>query len=169
MFVTYIMENVFLLIGGNLGNRENNIGEAINLIAAKIGLISQQSNIYQTAAWGNTQQPDFLNQVVICNTILNPQQVLTQIFEIEALFKRVRNEKWGARTMDIDILFYNDLILNTPNLTIPHQLIQKRRFVLMPLNEIVPSFIHPVLNTSVAQLYLNCLDELEVVRLVSGK
>lgn len=163
MFVTFIfMDNVFLLIGGNLGNRLNNIKIAEGLIAKKIGSIAQKSNIYQTAAWGNNKQPHFLNKIIICSTNLTPQQVLKTIFEIETLFKRERHEKWGARTMDIDIIFYNDLVINSPSLTIPHPLVQQRRFALVPLNEVAPNFIHPILKTNVANMLANCLDRLEV-------
>lgn len=161
------MEKVYLLIGGNLGNRESNIHKAHYFITDKIGEIVLKSSIYQTAPWGNTNQPQFLNQVLVCQTALNPQQVLARILEIEAAFKRVKHEKWGARTMDIDILFYNDCVVDTPNLIIPHTLLAQRRFALKPLSDVAPLFIHPILNTTVAQLLLNCEDDLEVLEYVA--
>lgn len=159
------MENVYLLIGGNLGNRESNMQKALNLISVSIGNVIKKSSIYQTAAWGNTNQPNFLNQVLVCETALNPQQVLTQIHIIETIFKRIKLEKWGSRTMDVDILFYNDCIIDTPNLKIPHPLLTERRFVMVPLYEIAPQLIHPILKTSITHLYNNCNDKLEVFKI----
>ena len=152
------MENVYLLIGGNLGDREKNLQNAVVRISEKIGIIEYQSSVYESAAWGKTNQPDFLNQALVCKTLLPPLQVLTQINFIEDTFGRDRTEKWGARTMDIDILFYANQILNDSVLTIPHPLLQERKFTLAPLNEIVPEYTHPVLNKSIAQLYVDCAD-----------
>ena len=156
------MDDIYLLLGGNLGNRENNLLTAIDLVTDRIGVVEQQSLVYESAAWGNTNQPDFLNQALVCKTTLTPHQILAQINFIEEIFGRDRTEKWGARTMDIDILFYADQILNDSLLTIPHPLLQERKFVLEPLREIIPDHIHPVLNKSIAELYLNCVDESKV-------
>ncbi len=161
------MGNVYLLIGANLGNRESNMQKVLNLISKKIGKIVLKSSIYQTAAWGNANQPNFLNQVILCETTLAPQQVLAHIFDIEIFFKRVKLEKWGARTMDVDILFYNDWVIDTPNLTLPHPLLAQRQFALKPLCEVAPFFIHPILNITVSQMLLNCKDELEVAEFIS--
>lgn len=161
------MRNVYLLIGGNLGNREINIQKAHFLIAHKIGNIFLKSSIYQTAPWGNTNQPEFLNQVVVCQTNLTPLQILSKILEIEAAFKRIKQQKWGARTMDVDILFYDDWIINAPNLVIPHPLLAQRRFALKPLCEVAPLLIHPILNITISQMLLNCDDELEVTEYIS--
>ena len=152
------MDDVYLLIGGNLGNRENNLLTAIDLIAERIGVVKHQSLVYESAAWGNTNQPDFLNQAMVCNTSLTPHQILTQINFIEETFGRDRTEKWGARTMDIDILFYADQIINDSLLTIPHPLLQDRKFVLTPLNEIATAYKHPILNKNIAELYQECTD-----------
>lgn len=159
------MENVYLIIGGNLGNRESNIQHALNLITNNIGKIVLKSSIYQTAAWGNTNQPKFLNQVILCETALSPQQVLAQILIIETIFKRIKLEKWGSRTMDVDILFYNDWVIDTPNLKIPHPLLTQRRFVMIPLHEIAPQLIHPILKTNITHLNNICNDNLEVFKI----
>ncbi len=159
------MENVYLIIGGNLGNRESNLQKALNLISVSIGNIIKKSSIYQTDAWGNTNQPKFLNQVILCETALTPQQVLTQIHGIETIFQRIKLEKWGSRTMDVDILFYNDCIIDEPNLKIPHPLLTQRRFVMVPLLEIAPQLIHPILKTNITKLYNNCNDNLEVFKI----
>ncbi len=159
------MENVYLIIGGNLGNRESNLQKALNLISVSIGNVIKKSSIYQTDAWGNTNQPKFLNQVILCETALTPQQVLAQINSIETIFQRIKLEKWGSRTMDVDILFYNDCIIDEPNLKIPHPLLTQRRFVMVPLLEIAPQLIHPILKTNITKLYNNCNDNLEVFKI----
>jgi 2-amino-4-hydroxy-6-hydroxymethyldihydropteridine diphosphokinase len=156
------MDNVYLLIGGNLGNRKKNLELAVGLIAERIGIIELQSSVYECSPWGNTNQPNFLNQVLVCKTTLTPYQILNQIQATEISLERVRAEKWGARTIDIDILFYDDIILKDKNLTIPHPLMQERKFALAPLNEIVPQLIHPVLNTTIEKLYFKCVDESNV-------
>lgn len=156
------MCKVYLLLGGNLGDRENNISVALKYLEKEVGIISQKSSIYETKAWGLHQQPDFLNLAVGIKTDIKPLEVLLKINEIEDLLGRRRKEKWGARTMDIDILFYDDIIIHTKELTIPHPLIADRMFVLKPLNEIVSNLKHPILNQTINQLLKNCLDSLSV-------
>ncbi len=159
------MNKTYLLIGGNLGTRFLNLQTARNLIAQKIGAVENCSAIYETAAWGVEEQPDFLNQVLEVETVLSPMQLLEVIHEIEAVLERERKLKWRARTMDIDILFYGNQIIKTSNLVVPHPYLHLRRFTLVPLCEIEPNLVHPILQKSVKQLLLECEDELEVSKL----
>jgi 2-amino-4-hydroxy-6-hydroxymethyldihydropteridine diphosphokinase len=156
------MNTAYFLVGGNIGNRENNISLAINLINQNIGKIVRKSSMYQTAPWGNKEQPDFLNQVLQIKTKLNAGQCMEQILIIENKIGRVRTIKNAPRAIDIDILFYNDEVINSPNLTVPHPQIEKRRFVLIPMNELSPNFMHPVLHKSINYLLSTCTDPLEV-------
>ncbi|MEO7536374.1 MAG: 2-amino-4-hydroxy-6-hydroxymethyldihydropteridine diphosphokinase, partial [Ferruginibacter sp.] len=120
------------------------------------------SGIYRTAAWGNTDQPDFLNQVIIADTKLNASETLQQILSIEKLMGRIRTTRNAPRTIDIDILFFNKEIISEKNLTVPHPEIPNRRFVLVPLNELSPDLRHPVLNKSIHVLLAECADPLNV-------
>lgn len=157
-----IFNTVYLLIGANIGDRMRNLQQSKKLIGQHLGRIIINSSIYQTAAWGNNDQPDFLNQVLIVNTLLSAEECLQNILAIENMMGRIRTEKNAPRIIDIDILFYNNIILNIPGLIIPHPEIQNRRFVLMPLNEISSSFIHPVLNKTIKSVLTACKDQLEV-------
>ncbi|HQT21751.1 MAG: 2-amino-4-hydroxy-6-hydroxymethyldihydropteridine diphosphokinase [Sphingobacteriales bacterium 17-39-43] len=159
MYITY------LLLGSNLGNRRKYIKSAISEIEAKLGSIAQRSSIYQTASWGKHDQPDFLNQVIELKTILKPQDLLSGILSIEADLGRKRVEKWGSRIIDIDILLYEDQVINEAELIIPHPYLAFRRFCLMPLFEIAPEFIHPVLKKNIQELLLELSDDLFVKRL----
>ena len=159
------MENIFLLLGSNLGNRHNYLLEAINLIQINIGPIINKSSIYETAAWGKNDQPDFLNQAIYLQSDLTPGELLKQVLRIEGLLERKRKEFWGARTMDIDILFYGNQLIDEPNLSIPHKLLHERRFVLMPLNEIAPDFEHPILEKKIQELLQQLKDNLSVKKL----
>jgi len=136
--------------------------KANELIASNCGTINGTSSIYQTAAWGVTTQPDFLNFVTCISTPLPATSLLTAILEIETGLGRKRDEKWGPRTIDIDILLFNDEIVNLPELIIPHPFMHIRRFTLTPLAEIAPDYIHPVFHKSIAQLLAECPDSLEV-------
>jgi len=157
------MTTTYLLLGTNMGERFELIKKAQNLIQEKVGSISKaSSSIYETAAWGEENQADYLNQVLVVDTKLNPFQLLQNIHQIEQSLGRKREKAWGPRTMDIDILFYDQYICNTPQLTIPHPHISKRRFVLTPLAEINPTFIHPLLNKSIQNLLSHCEDTLSV-------
>ena len=159
------MHITYLLLGSNLGNRRKYIAVAISEIETKLGSISKRSSLYQTASWGKHNQPDFLNQVIELKTKLNPKDLLSGILSIEAGLGRKRIEKWGSRTIDIDILLYADQIVNEPDLSIPHPYLAFRRFCLMPLCEIAPEFIHPVLNKNIQELLLELSDDLFVKRL----
>jgi 2-amino-4-hydroxy-6-hydroxymethyldihydropteridine diphosphokinase len=131
-------------------------------IANITGKIIGKSQIYSSEPWGNPNQESFLNQVLEIETILGPQLLLQKILEIEIAMGRSRKLKWGPRIIDIDILFYNSDIIHMEGLQIPHPQIQNRRFVLMPLSEIAPDFMHPELHIPVKQLLADCQDPLKV-------
>ena len=135
------------------------------MIEKKIGKIIRQSGLYQTAAWGKTDQPDFLNQVIVADTKLTAAQTMETILSIETAMGRIRTEKNAPRIIDIDILFFNKEIIHKKNLSVPHPSIHLRRFVLVPLNEIAPNFIHPVLQKTNHQLLMKCPDELNVKKI----
>ncbi len=156
------MNTAYLLIGGNLGDRAAYLAEAINQISAQCGRVISTSSIYETAAWGNVNQPAFYNQAVKLVTILSPEALIERLLAIESEMGRVRTEKYGPRTIDLDILMINDIVINTPTLTIPHPQLHNRRFALLPLHEIAPALHHPVLNKTIYELLLNCLDTLDV-------
>jgi 2-amino-4-hydroxy-6-hydroxymethyldihydropteridine diphosphokinase len=159
------MNNVFLLLGSNLGDREQSLHQAIHLISVEIGTIAKLSAVYETQSWGKTDQPDYLNQVMLLQTTLSAKAVLEKILNIELRMGRVRDEKWGARIIDIDILFYNSDIIDEPGLHIPHPELHNRRFTLVPLAEIAPFFIHPVLSKEIRQIKNEIKDTLIVKKL----
>ena len=159
------MNTAYLLIGGNLGNRKENFSKAISYINEECGTLTRSSSIYETEAWGNTDQPSFLNQVLTIETPLNAKQLMRKILKIEKIMGRVRKEKMGPRVIDIDILFFENEIHDLRFLKIPHPEIQNRRFVLVPLAEIDPGLQHPVLKKSIAQLLEECPDNLDVKKI----
>ena len=159
------MKNVFLLLGSNLGDREKNLSRAIELIAEKTGEIAAFSGIYETAAWGKTDQPNFYNQAVEIETELSSEKLLAELKKTEAEIGRKNAEKWAARIIDIDIIFYGSEIYQSETLTIPHAFMQDRKFVLEPLSEIAPDFVHPILGQTVKELSKSCADNLDVVRI----
>jgi 2-amino-4-hydroxy-6-hydroxymethyldihydropteridine diphosphokinase len=152
------MNTAILLIGGNLGDRTGNLRKAAELIAESAGEIIQISALYQTAPWGHVEQPDYLNQGLEIHTELDALTLLHTLLEIERTIGRVRQEKWGARVIDIDLIFFNDSIMNLPELKLPHPRMHLRQFVLVPLNEIVPNYVHPVLQQTVSYLAAHCED-----------
>ena len=159
------MNSTYLLLGSNMGNSTELLSNAIEQIENKIGPLLLQSNLYATAAWGNTSQPDFLNQVIEVNTQLDATETLKEIMSIEKNMGRIRTIKNAPRIIDIDILFFNNEIINRSDLIVPHPEIQNRRFVLIPINEIAPQMIHPVLNKTIEQLLLQCPDQLAVKKI----
>lgn len=160
---------VYLHTGTNLGDRLANLNKANTLIAERVGGIIAQSSWYETAAWGVENQPDFINQVLMVTTTLSAQEVLKKVLEIETEMGRVRKQKWGERLIDIDILFYNDAIINQPDLTIPHPYLQERNFVLAPLQEIAPDLVHPKLKKNITRLYQLSTDTLSTRKYTLGK
>ena len=162
-----MMKGIYLLLGSNLGIREEIISSALESIEKTCGPILNKSHLYESASWGLDKQPDFLNQVVEIETNLDPLTLLEQLLDIEKSFGRKRNVKWGSRSIDIDILYYGDQISMSPRLTVPHPQIAYRRFTLVPLAEILPHFIHPLLNKTHRQLLEECEDQLWVRKFVS--
>ncbi|HVS95979.1 MAG TPA: 2-amino-4-hydroxy-6-hydroxymethyldihydropteridine diphosphokinase [Puia sp.] len=161
------MNICYLLIGGNEGDRERRLTEARTRISTGAGAIRKTSFLYETAPWGNPDQSWFLNQALQLGTEHDARTLMSVLLGIEKSMGRTRLEKNGPRPIDIDILFFNDAVLREPGLIVPHPEIPNRRFVLEPLDEIAPSYIHPVLGLSVHQLLGACTDPLEVKRLDS--
>ena len=156
------MNKVYLLIGGNLGDRLVNMLNAIRLIEIQCGRILEKSSIYETEAWGLTDQPLFYNQALLLGTNLSALDLMQQLIEIELSLGRKRDIPLGPRSIDIDIIYFNEDIVALPNLIIPHPRMSKRNFVLAPLNEMAPQFIHPILKQSNAQLLKDCEDKSHV-------
>lgn len=154
---------VYLLLGSNMGDRAALLTEAITHIGVSVGRVVAISSVYETAPWGKTDQPGFLNVAVSVATKYVAEEVLERVLAIELMMGRVREERWGSRIIDIDIILFADEVLSIPNkLQIPHPEMQNRRFVLEPLNEIAPSTIHPLLNKSVEELLVDLKDNLAV-------
>jgi 2-amino-4-hydroxy-6-hydroxymethyldihydropteridine diphosphokinase len=154
----------FLLLGGNLGNRLLNLQKATQAISETCGEITQASEIYETLAWGVTEQPNFLNQVVEISSKLDVYALLCQINRIEQDLGRKRHQRWHERTIDIDILYYGNQCIDSETLIIPHKELHNRKFTLIPLVEISPNFLHPVFNKTNTELLQSCTDELNVWR-----
>jgi len=152
----------YLQLGSNLGNRLQHIEHAKMAIIKDVGIILKSSAIYETAAWGLTVQPDFLNSVIQISTRFDPFTLLDNLLHIETNLGRVRKEKWAPRTIDIDILFYNHLIIKCTELEIPHPFVHLRKFVLIPLTELNGDLVHPVLNLTISEILHQCSDESHV-------
>jgi 2-amino-4-hydroxy-6-hydroxymethyldihydropteridine diphosphokinase len=156
--------SIIIGLSTNLNNKHQNLIQAKEQIQL-IAKILKQSSIYETKAWGIQDQPDYLNQIITIQTSLSPEQLLSEFQKIEIQLGRTKNEKYGPRIIDIDILFYDNLIINTPTLTIPHSQIQNRNFILIPLLEIEPELIHPKLKLPIKTIFSQCQDTLEVKKL----
>ncbi len=132
------------------------------MLGGAVGQVTARSQVYETAPWGVLEQPSYLNQVVEIYTAHAPEEVLRLILDIEHELGRVRYERWGARVIDIDILFFGDLVIDSARLTVPHPRLHERRFTLIPLQELVPHYIHPIFTKSVSNLLSECPDESDV-------
>jgi 2-amino-4-hydroxy-6-hydroxymethyldihydropteridine diphosphokinase len=157
-------ESIYILLGSNKGDRLSNLERAIQQISLHVGIINQKSSIYETAAWGKTDQSAFLNSVIRIKSKLLPEALLDKLLEIERSIGRLRTERWGPREIDLDILFFGDLVIKSEHLQVPHPAIQNRRFTLIPLAEIAPNFVHPMLQKNCLQLLNECTDTLEVTK-----
>lgn len=159
------IEGIYLLLGTNLGKKKENLEKALQHISKHIGPIEKTSSLYASEAWGETEQPSFLNQVVTVDTSLLPEELLHHIQAIEQEMGRVRYRKWGERIIDIDILYYFNEIIQTKQLQVPHPGIPNRRFTLVPLCEMDAEAIHPTLHKTHQELLNECTDPLKVQKL----
>ena len=151
--------HAYIGFGSNLGDRLNNCRNAIGALAALPPCtLLKTSSFYETSPVGLVEQPAFINGVVLLETAEDAHWLLRQMLEIENTFGRIRTLKWGPRSIDLDLLFFDDQIINTPELSVPHPSIHERRFVLEPLNEVAPDFCHPCLGKSVADLRNDLID-----------
>jgi 2-amino-4-hydroxy-6-hydroxymethyldihydropteridine diphosphokinase len=153
-----MLSKVCLSLGSNLGEREVLLRKAVELIGENIGEVLAVSSIYETLPWGKTDQPNFLNLALVVITELSPEEVLTKTQFIENQLGKDKKEHWGARLIDIDIVLFEDKIIDTPHLKIPHPYLHERTFVLEPLAEIAPDFVHPILGKTIEELLLSCRD-----------
>lgn len=152
------MHTVYLGIGSNLGSREENCNNAIKLLSEQNVKITSQSSMIETKPWGVEDQPDFINMAIEAETSLEPDQFLALLKTIEERMGRQPAGKWGPRIIDLDILLYDDLVLETDDFVIPHPEMGKREFVLRPLAEIAPDLVHPVLKKSIRELLDKIMD-----------
>jgi 2-amino-4-hydroxy-6-hydroxymethyldihydropteridine diphosphokinase len=160
------MNGIFLGIGGNMGNRKKLLHTTRGLIEVEIGAISKSSSVFKTKAWGLENQADFYNQVLYVRTKLSAVDCLKKCLSIEKKMGRERTTKWSSRTIDIDILFFNNEIIKKKDLKIPHPHLHERNFVLVPMNEIAPHYIHPFFKQKIFTLLKNSSDKLSVKKVV---
>jgi len=157
------MNDLFLILGSNLGDRLLNLKLVLDLIQREIGPVELASGLYETEPWGISNQEMFINQVIKLRSNMIPTDLLDKVLMLEQKLGRIRNGVLNsARTIDIDILFYGSMVVNTENLIIPHPRLHLRKFVLIPLNEISSGFIHPVMGKSISHLLEICPDKLNV-------
>ena len=156
------MSDCFLLLGTNQGDKIQNLETAARMISDQTGEILTQSSIYVTAAWGIEDQEEFLNQVLKIESTLSVEEMMDTCLSIEKDMGRVREVKWGSRLIDIDILYFDDLVFESENVNVPHPAIQDRRFTLVPLVEIAAQFMHPKMQQTQKELLEKCSDKLEV-------
>lgn len=139
---------VYIALGTNMGDRLDNLQAALRSLPTAV-TVTDESPVYETPPWGYEDQPAFLNMVVTGETSLEPEALLTYLKQLEAKLGRESNFRWGPRLIDLDILFYDDLVLDTPPLVIPHPRLHERAFVLVPLADVAPQFVHPVFQQEV--------------------
>lgn len=157
------MTRIVILLGTNLDNRLINLQKAELEIGHRVGAVFQRSKIYQTAPWGNLEQEDFLNQILIIESNKNPHEVLSLLLTIELEMGRVRNQQYEPRIIDLDIIYFGDEIIETKDLIVPHPFIQDRRFTLVPLVELIPNLVHPVFKRTNYELLLQTTDDSSVI------
>jgi 2-amino-4-hydroxy-6-hydroxymethyldihydropteridine diphosphokinase len=165
----FAMTETYLILGSNIGQRLSFLEKAKYLIEERIGTIKEASSIYSTEPWGVEYKEAFLNQVLFIETPLLADKLIQEILTIEEKLGRTRDLRYAPRTIDIDILFFGDAIIEQPELCIPHPRMQDRNFVLTPLMEIAPSFIHPVFQVSISTLQNRCIDQKEVFILAADE
>ena len=158
------MQIAYLLTGGNRGDTSKYLHQAREAIG-NLGQIKSVSTIYQTEAWGYTDQEPFLNQAIVLETQLSASALLKAILDVEQSLGRVREEKYGPRTIDIDILLLGDQVITLPDLTVPHPQLPYRRFALQCLNDVAPGLVHPLLGKTILTLLEECTDSLTVHKL----
>jgi 2-amino-4-hydroxy-6-hydroxymethyldihydropteridine diphosphokinase len=158
-------ERIFLMLGSNQGNRDEYLSEAKRLLISQLGSLEKESKRYETASWGDASQPSFLNQVLIMQTPHSPYEALhiCQSIELHLGRERVAGNRNAGRSIDIDILYYGEALLEDTMLSLPHPRIPERKFVLIPLNETAPDAIHPRLKKTHKILLEECQDPLEVI------
>lgn len=156
------MGTAYLLTGSNLGDRASSLQKANALIVQSCGKIISYSSLYETAPWGLLEQPAFLNQAIAVETSLEPEELMQALLDIEAAMGRIRDARYGPRIIDLDILLYDQVIMEQPILRLPHPALPQRRFALTPLAEIAPALIHPVLQKNIQELLAECTDDSDV-------
>ena len=157
------MIKLYILLGGNLGDKQKVFSDARARLNQQVGIITNHSAIYETEPWGFESDDIFWNQVLEISTAFSPEEVLTQTQHIERELGRIRKaNQYDSRIIDIDILFFGDQIIKTENLVVPHPRVQERKFALVPLSEIAPELIHPVFQKSIRQMLDECIDPLKV-------
>lgn len=156
------MNKAVLLSGSNMGDLSRNMESALIMISQNAGVIKNTSFIYETEAWGKIDQPAYYNQVIELNTTLDANTLMQKLLQIEKMMGRERTQKWAPRLIDLDILYFNNEIINEPDLKIPHPHLHERRFTLVPLSEILPDMLHPVLKRSNKDLLESLTDTLKV-------
>ena len=162
------MNSAFLSLGSNRGNRQEYLQNAIAMLEKRAGKVSKRSSIYETQPWNMSDSTNFLNQVILIETALDAPALMEIIIETETSLGRIRTKSgYEPRTIDIDILFFNDTVINSELVTVPHPQIPKMRFVLEPLCELAPEYIHPLLKKSLKQLLSECPDTHTIAKLVS--
>lgn len=156
------LTDIILLLGSNLGDKRDMLERAVQAIGLQVGQVYRSSGLYETDAWGLEDQPSYYNQVLWVRTSLQPMQVLEATQAIEQQLGRERRIKWGARIIDIDILYHGSQVSEHPRLRLPHPFLHERRFTLVPLAEVAPRWVHPLLGLDSLQLLQQCADPLSV-------
>ena len=159
------MNQIFLLLGSNLGDKRAVLEQTANIIGFRVGKIFASSSFFETEPWGNTDQPSFVNQVIGVASLLGAKDLLDVCKKIEKEMGRETNKKWGPRLIDIDILFFGKDIIESDALSIPHPQLHLRRFTLEPFHEIAPELVHPIFKKTISELLFECTDRSEVHKL----